>query len=152
MTMVMRRLLATTTQLNTPGTKLATMSGVHAMTDVTGFGLAGHLLEICRGSQVAASINFNDLPILKIARDFAEAGILTGARTATGRATMKSALREDFPAWQRHLLTDPQTRWIIGACSPDSVQAVLAEFHQQGFADARVIGELLEGAAELRVD
>ena len=147
------QMLAITTQLNTPGTKLASMTGVHAMTDVTGFGLAGHLLEICRGSQVAAHINFSDLPILKTARDFAEDGVLTGASNRNWSSYDEEVrLPEDFPAWQRHLLTDPQTSGgLLVACSPESVKDVLAEFHQQDFIEACVIGELREGAAELHV-
>jgi len=147
------QMLATTTQLNTPGTQLASMPGVHAMTDVTGFGLAGHLLEICRGSQVSAKINFADLPILKTARDFAEDGILTGASNRNWSSYDEEVrLPENFPAWQRHLLTDPQTSGgLLVACSPENVKDVLAEFHQKGFAEACVIGELKQGAAELVV-
>ena len=127
---------------------------MHAMTDVTGFGLAGHLLEICRGSQLSAKINFADLPILQTARDFAEAGILTGASNRNWSSYDEEVkLREDFPAWQRHLLTDPQTSGgLLVACLPDSVKEVLAEFHSKGFADARVIGELQEGPADLHID
>jgi len=147
------QMLATTTQLNTPGTKLASLPGVHAMTDVTGFGLAGHLLEICRGSQVSAKIYFDNLPILKTARDFAEDGILTGASNRNWSSYDEEVhLPHGFPAWQRHLLTDPQTSGgLLVACSPDSIDEVLSEFRLKGFADARVIGELKEGAAELTV-
>src|SRR5260221_12562754 len=60
-----RQMLDTTTQLNTPGLTLADLPGVHAMTDVTGFGLGGHLLEICRGSRLGASVRFQDLPVLE---------------------------------------------------------------------------------------
>jgi selenide, water dikinase len=146
-------MLAITTQLNVPGTKLASLTGVHAMTDVTGFGLAGHLLEICRGSQVAAHVIFSDLPILKTARDFAEDGVLTGASNRNWSSYDEEVrLPEDFPAWQRHLLTDPQTSGgLLVACSPESVKDVLAEFHNNGFADACVIGELREGEAKLHV-
>lgn len=147
------QMLALTTQLNIPGIKLASLSAVHAMTDVTGFGLAGHLLEICRGSGLAAEISFNALPILKVARDFAGAGILTGASNRNWSSYVEEVtLPDDFPAWQRHLLTDPQTSGgLLVACSPDSVNAVLAEFREKGFADACVIGELFEGPAALRV-
>ncbi len=148
------QMLATTTQLNTPGIKLAAMPGVHAMTDVTGFGLAGHLLEICRGSQVSAKIYFDNLPILKTAHDFAEDGILTGASNRNWSSYDEEVrLPDGFPAWQRHLLTDPQTSGgLLVACTPDTIDEVLAEFRLKGFADARVIGELKAGAAELLVE
>src|SRR5690606_8887051 len=73
------QMIDTTTLLNTPGPRLAEMPGVHALTDVTGFGLAGHLLEICRGSNVAAQVEFDALPILSEARAWAEQGTATGA-------------------------------------------------------------------------
>jgi len=147
-------MLAITTQLNTPGIKLASLPGVHAITDVTGFGLAGHLLEICRGSQVSAHLEFSDLPILTTARNFAEDGIFTGASNRNWASDHQEVrLPENFPAWQQHLLTDPQTSGgLLVACSPDAVKEVLAEFHQKGFADACVIGELKAGVAELHVN
>ena len=73
------QMIETTTQLNTAGIELAEIAGVHAMTDVTGFGLLGHLHEICRGSHLHADIPFDSLPILSAARHLAEAGFATGA-------------------------------------------------------------------------
>ncbi len=72
-------MLEVTTQLNTPGIALAEMEEVHAMTDVTGFGLAGHLLEICRGSKLGAEIRFDDLPVLPEALEWVKQGTATGA-------------------------------------------------------------------------
>jgi selenide,water dikinase len=72
-------MVATTTQLNTPGPMLACLDGVHAVTDVTGFGLAGHLLEVCKGSGLRATVNYADLPLLARAGEFVEAGLMTGA-------------------------------------------------------------------------
>ena len=72
-------MLAATTKLNTPGTRLSELAGVHALTDVTGFGLAGHLLEICRGSKLGARVRFADLPLIAEAKAWAEQGTATGA-------------------------------------------------------------------------
>jgi selenide,water dikinase len=72
-------LIATTTRLNRPGVKLATLAGVHAITDVTGFGLLGHALEICRGSGLAAEIRAADVPQVAGAEELARAGFVTGA-------------------------------------------------------------------------
>ena len=72
-------MVATTTQLNTPGPVLACLDGVHAVTDVTGFGLAGHLLEVCKGSGLRATVNYADLPLLARTREFIQAGLMTGA-------------------------------------------------------------------------
>src|SRR5688572_28122451 len=74
-----RAMIASTTQLNTPGTNLGRMKDVHALTDVTGFGLLGHLLEIAKGSKVAARVDWNALPLLPGALELANEGILTGA-------------------------------------------------------------------------
>src|SRR5581483_3201548 len=74
-----RAMLASTTKLNTPGPLLAAMSEVHALTDVTGFGLLGHLLEVCRGSQVGAKIDWNRVPCLPGVLELAAEGFVTGA-------------------------------------------------------------------------
>ncbi len=141
------QMIAATTQLNTPGTALGALPGVHAMTDVTGFGLAGHLLEICRGSRLGASVRFADLPVIEEARQWAEQGTVTGAsaRNWTGYGS-EIRLPEGAPAWQRALITDPQTSGgLLVACSADSEAAVLAEFRKQGFDAACRIGRMVAG-------
>jgi selenide, water dikinase len=141
------QMIAATTQLNTPGTALGALPGVHAMTDVTGFGLAGHLLEICRGSGLGASLRFADLPVIEEARLWAAQGTVTGAsaRNWTGYGS-EIRLPEGAPAWQRALITDPQTSGgLLVACSVDSEAAVLAEFRRQGFNAACRIGRMVAG-------
>ena len=136
-----------TTKLNTPGPALAELDSVHALTDVTGFGLAGHLLEICRGSQLAATVRFDELPIIAEARHWAEQGVATGA---SGRnwASYGAEVRlpEAFAEWKRKLVTDPQTSGgLLVACEPGSVDTVLAAFRHDGFERACVIGTLESG-------
>ena len=80
-----RELVASTTQLNTPGIQLARLPGVHALTDVTGFGLLGHLLEVCRGSGVRATVRWNAVPLLADARELVSAGFVTEPPLETGR-------------------------------------------------------------------
>jgi selenide,water dikinase len=148
-----RQMLAATTQLNTPGLHLAQMPGVHAMTDVTGFGLGGHLLEVCRGSRLGATLRFADLPVLEDARALVEQGIFTGASTRNwagyGHAVRASA---QFADWQRNLLTDPQTSGgLLVACAPAVTDEVLRVFRAQGFAHAAKIGTMTEGEALLTV-
>jgi len=72
-------MIATTTLLNRAGAPLAKMPGVHAMTDVTGFGLLGHLLEICRGSKLSARVSAANVPLLNNVLALAAAGVVTGA-------------------------------------------------------------------------
>ena len=141
------QMIAATTQLNTPGTALGALPGVHAMTDVTGFGLAGHLLEICRGSRLGAQLRFADLPVIKEARLWAEQGTVTGAsaRNWTGYGS-EIHLPEGAPAWKRALITDPQTSGgLLVACAADTEAAVLAEFRKRGFDAACRIGRMIAG-------
>ncbi len=140
-------MLAATTKLNTPGTSLSDLAGVHALTDVTGFGLAGHLLEICRGSKLAATVRFDDLPIMPVAREWAAQGVATGAsdRNWLGYGSHVS-LPANFADWKTNLVTDPQTSGgLLVACTPESAEEVIAIFRRDGFDDARVIGSLAAG-------
>ncbi len=141
------QMIAATTKLNTPGIALAELPGVHAMTDVTGFGLAGHLLEICRGSKLGANVRFADLPIIEEALHWARQGTATGASGRNWSGYGKEIrLPEGMPDWQRALLTDPQTSGgLLVACAADTVDEVLAEFRQQGFDAACRIGRMVAG-------
>jgi selenide,water dikinase len=148
-----RQMLDTTTQLNRVGAQLAAMPEVHAMTDVTGFALLGHLLEICRGSKLGAQVRFDDLPILSVAHELAQQGYATGAADRNWKSYGAEVdLPQGFPEWQRKLLCDPQTSGgLLVACSPKVADEVLTAFHATGFAAARVIGEIGEGAARVRI-
>lgn len=146
-------MVETTTQLNTPGPVLACLEGVHAMTDVTGFGLLGHLLEVCKGSGLRAQVNFADLPMLPKAMEFARHGQVTGASgrnwSSYGEAVTLGAGLGDP---ERALLTDPQTSGgLLVSCSPETVTEVLSIFLQQGFSHVSVIGEMGEGEAGIEV-
>jgi selenide,water dikinase len=146
-------MIENTTRLNTPGTRLGTLEGVHALTDVTGFGLLGHLLEIAKGSGVAARVEWNAVPVLPGALDFALEGILTGASARNwsgygGSVSLASTLGES----QKALLTDPQTSGgLLVACAPESCDEVLGIFRSEGFAQAAVIGEVEAGTPRVSV-
>ena len=147
------RLIETTTRLNKPGALLADMPGVHAITDVTGFGLAGHALEMARGAGLRARIDWSSVPLIEGVDDLARAGFVTGA---SGRnwASYGAEVRLDdaLPERARDLLCDPQTSGgLLVACSADSVDQVLACFRDGGFADAVVIGRMTDGEAGLDV-
>jgi selenide,water dikinase len=146
-------MLKSTTQLNTPGTWLADMEAVHAMTDVTGFGLLGHLLGICRGSQLTAEVSFEKLPLLPIARKLAQQGYVTGASARNWQSYGQEVeLAPQLAAWQQNLLTDPQTSGgLLIACGAGVAEEIVLRLHREGFADAARIGRLHAGAARVVV-
>ena len=146
-------MLRSTTQLNIPGTGLAEMEAVHAMTDVTGFGLLGHLLGICRGSQLTAEVDFDKLPLLNSARQLAQQGYVTGASKRNWQSYGHEAeLAPTLAEWQCNLLTDPQTSGgLLIACSGDAAHGIVQRLHGEGFAHAMAIGRLSTGAARVLV-
>jgi len=144
-------LIDCTTQLNTPGIELGALNAVRAMTDVTGFGLLGHLLEMCRASSTEATVDFGRVPLLPEARDLAMNGYVTGASARNfqgyGEAVAISSREQDLV---RSLLTDPQTSGgLLIACARDAVDDVLAIFRRKGFDRAATIG--LMGSGQPRV-
>ncbi len=146
-------MIDSTTRLNTPGPMLACLDGVHAVTDVTGFGLLGHLLEVCRGSSLQATVNFADVPRLTRAMEFIAAGHQTGASGRNWESYGGAVdLAPELPAGAQTLLTDPQTSGgLLVSCAPDTVTEVLSLFLQQGFRHVSVIGELAEGPPTVQV-
>ena len=137
-------MVATTTALNLPGPDLAALEAVHAMTDVTGFGLAGHALEMARGSGADVEITLSALPLLPRAQALAEAGCVTGAsgRNWASYGSDVEIAAGVAPIYQA-LATDPQTSGgLLVACAPEAVAEVLACFHRHGHAAACVIGQV----------
>lgn len=143
------RMIASTTQLNRVGASLAAMTGVHAMTDVTGFGLLGHTLEMARGAALAAHLRRSALPVIDGVRELAARGVVTGASNRNWASYGESVqLAADVTQAERALLTDPQTSGgLLVACAPEAAAAVLAAFHAGGFAQAAIVGEMRQGAA-----
>jgi selenide,water dikinase len=147
-----RAMIESTTQLNTPGPRLARLDGVHALTDVTGFGLLGHLVEVCKGSGVRATVRWDALPFLPQADALARDGNITGAsgRNWAGYGDLVDLGGRDKTA--RALLTDPQTSGgLLVTCAPAAVKDVLAVFRAEGFDRAAVIGEVHSGAPGVTV-
>lgn len=146
-------MIANTTKLNKPGMALSKLDGVHALTDVTGFGLLGHLLELARGAKLGAKLNMQSIPLLPNVQHLAEQGCITGASGRNWDAYGHDvALAATITPVQRALLSDPQTSGgLLVACDPAVVDEVLALFQREGFADAAVIGEMTTGAAKVTV-
>ncbi|HBF51844.1 MAG TPA: selenide, water dikinase SelD, partial [Massilia sp.] len=147
-------MIANTTKLNKPGKLLAEMDGVHALTDVTGFGLLGHLLELARGAQLEARLDMDAIPLLPGVLQLAHDGYFTGASGRNWDAYGKDVvLGESITPAQRALLTDPQTSGgLLVSCAPEAAEAVLALFAREGFGEARVIGRMEGGSARVVVN
>jgi selenide,water dikinase len=143
-----REMLASTARLNSAGARLPGIAGVHAVTDVTGFGLLGHLLEMCRGCGLGARIAMERIPLMSRARQLAESGIGTGAAKRNWLSYGADIdLPGDAPDWQRSILCDPQTSGgLLIACSPEAEAEVLALI-----GCGQVIGEVGSGPPRVRV-
>ena len=146
-------MISATTQLNRPGPDLAQLPGVHALTDVTGFGLLGHALEMAKGAQLTACIDAAALPLLPGIQTFAEQGVVTGASGRNWAAYGEHVvLGEHISASQRAVLTDPQTSGgLLVSCRPEVAPQVLEIFTRHGFTAASVIGKMQAGPAQVQV-
>jgi selenide,water dikinase len=146
-------MVANTTKLNKPGKALSELSGVHALTDVTGFGLLGHLLELARGAQLTARLDMARIPLLPGVEALAHAGYFTGASGRNWDAYGHDVeLQDGITDTQRVLLTDPQTSGgLLVSCDPGSVDEVLDLFRREGFGAAAVIGSMETGAPKVIV-
>lgn len=145
--------IATTTRLNRIGTDLARDPAVHAITDVTGFGVLGHGLELARGAGLTLEITADALPLLPAAEALVRDGAVTGASHRNWTAFGESVdLPEGFPAWRRHLLTDPQTSGgLLVSCAAEAADGILARVRDAGFAQASIIGRAVVGPARIRI-
>ena len=136
------------TLLNRVGMELAEDDAVHAMTDVTGFGLLGHALEMARGSELSLTIRADDLPLLSQAATLAQEKYVTGASLRNWASYRESvSLPAVLPDWRRHLLTDPQTSGgLLLACEPDRAEGLVARIIGAGYPRASIIGHAAAGA------
>ena len=146
-------MLASATQLNVVGRELPDIAGVHAVTDVTGFGLLGHTLEMCRGSGLSAMLRSDGIPVLPEVERLAQGGVGTGAAARNWSSYGHDvAVPDDIPSWRRDLLCDPQTSGgLLVAVEPQAVPALMLRLEQQGYERAAVIGELAPGRSEVVV-
>jgi selenide,water dikinase len=146
--------IATTTLLNRVGTELAKDNAVHAMTDVTGFGLLGHALEMARGAHKTIAIKATALPWLKEAFALAQRGFITGASGRNWKSYDSDiVLPADTPEWWRQLFCDPQTSGgLLVACVANRAEALLDTVIAAGYPGARIIGQVLDGGPRILVE
>jgi selenide, water dikinase len=148
-----RAMIDVTTRLNRAGPDLAKVPGVHGMTDVTGFGLLGHLLEMCRGAQLTAHVRMSGVPLLDNVIALAERGFVTGASGRNWASYGDSVqLAAGVTGAQQALLCDPQTSGgLLVACAQDAVGEVMTTFERYGLEGAAVIGTMASGAPRVSV-
>ena len=148
------QMIANTTKLNTPGPDLSALDGVHALTDITGFGLAGHVMEMARGANTTVRIDMARVPLIAGVRELAAAGMVTGASGRNWAAYGHEVrLGAGLQPVDQALLSDPQTSGgLLVACAPDAVDAVLAIFEKHGFAGAADIGEIVAPVDGVRLE
>jgi len=145
-------LIESTTQLNTLGRELPDFAGVHAVTDVTGFGLLGHALEMARGSGLTAEIAAGAPILLPGVEDLVRAGVRTGASARNWASYGESVDDAGVEPWRRDLLTDPQTSGgLLIAVAPEAADGLLALARSRGFDRSAIVGRLLEGAPKVRL-
>jgi selenide, water dikinase len=147
-------MIATTTLLNKIGAELAHDDSVHAVTDVTGFGLLGHGLEMARGSGLRLVVRADSVPLLAQAADLAERGCVTGASHRNWSSYGGEVeLPAGMPEWRRHLLTDPQTSGgLLIAVAPERGEAVLRTIRDTGYPAAAIIGLAEQGRPAIKIE
>jgi len=147
------QMLESTTKLNSIGADLAQMEGVNAVTDITGFGLIGHLLELCEGANLAATVEWDKLPILPTALGYAQKGYNTGAANRNWASFGDNVTVPDgMEQWQKNMLADPQTSGgLMVTCPADRAGQVLSLFHEQGYSYASVVGAMTSDEPHLSV-
>ncbi|MFN9848754.1 MAG: selenide, water dikinase SelD [Alphaproteobacteria bacterium] len=142
-------LIRTTTQLNTLGKLLPDQPGIHAVTDVTGFGLMGHALEMAEGSGLMAELQVDGPSVLPGVEDLLRAGVRTGASGRNWDSYgARAHLQPDMPDWRRDLFTDPQTSGgLLIAAAPQAAASLVDLARAEGFQDTRIVGRLVERPA-----
>ncbi|MCH6203078.1 selenide, water dikinase SelD [Brucella sp. RRSP16] len=147
-------MMASVTLLNRVGAELGKDGAVHAVTDVTGFGILGHALEMARGSNAGIALDYSALPFLNQAEHLAQAGFVTGASTRNWASYGHGVqLPDDYPLWKQQLLTDPQTSGgLLVSCAPQQAERLLGSIRAAGYPSARIVGKVTDDAGRVTVN
>jgi len=148
-----KEMIASTTLLNRVGAELANDPAVHAITDVTGFGLLGHGLEMACAASLSLIFRLDEIPLLSEAEHLARQGFVTGASKRNWLSYGESiSLPSDIEEWRQHVLTDPQTSGgLLVACSPERANTILEQVLGAGYPAARIIGHAEAGIPGVRM-
>jgi selenide,water dikinase len=141
-------MMASVTLLNRVGAELGKDDAVHAVTDVTGFGILGHALEMARGSNAGITLDYAALPFLHQAEHLAQGGFVTGASTRNWASYGHDVrLPGDHPLWKQQLLTDPQTSGgLLVSCAPAEAERLVNSIRAAGYPSARIVGKVTDDA------
>ncbi|MBQ0710203.1 MULTISPECIES: selenide, water dikinase SelD [unclassified Ochrobactrum] len=146
-------MMASVTLLNRVGAELGKDDAVHAVTDVTGFGILGHALEMARGSNAGVALDYAALPFLNQAEHLTQAGFVTGASTRNWASYGEDVgLPDDYPLWKQQLLTDPQTSGgLLISCALQEAERLLNRIRTAGYPSARIVGKVTDDAGRVTV-
>lgn len=125
---------------------MAETPGVHACTDITGFGFLGHAAEMVEDGDVGFRIHASRVPLFQGIRDFVEMGILPAGlyRNRDFRMAMMD-IRPECPPWIADVLFDPQTSGgLLIAVAAESADALLSRIHNRGIPEAAIVGDVTE--------
>ena len=129
--------------LNDKASELMQEAGAHACTDITGFGLIGHTLQLAQNSQVGINLQLTSIPFFPEAGEFAQQGLCpAGLQRNREFYAPCVKLAEGLPAYRQDILFDPQTSGGLLIClSPDKAESLLNKLRQAGIEEAAIIGE-----------
>lgn len=139
------RIVKSMTTLNQKAAELMQEAGVHAGTDITGFGLLGHASEMIDGSNVGMVIHSAAVPFFSEAREYAEMGMIPGGlhRNRDFRSRMV-AIEKAVPKYLADILFDPQTSGgLFISVAPEKAEALLEKMHREGIDEAALVGEVV---------
>ena len=140
----MQECLSTITTLNKTAMEVASHFEIHSATDITGFGLAGHVLEMAKGSEVTMEIVLSDLPVMKEALEMYQRGMTTGVNEPNRALVLPfTEFVSTLPKWHQEIVIDPQTSGGLLFSVPSSQgNELLSALHDAGVTDAKQIGEV----------
>jgi len=149
------KIVKSMTTLNRKAAELMQETGVHAGTDITGFGLLGHACEMIDGSDVGMVIHSAAVPFFPEAREYAEMGMIAGGlhRNREFRTSMVS-IDKSVPDYMADILFDPQTSGgLFISVAPEKAQRLLERMHREGIPEAAIVGEVVaEPKGQIIVD
>jgi selenide,water dikinase len=139
--------------LNKKAAEIMSRFEIHATTDITGFGLAGHAFEMAKGSGVCLEIEMDKVPVMMESIEMYKRGVSTGANLYNRRLVEKySRFEKEFPDWHKEIFFDPQTSGgLLVSLAAHQCEDLLNELHSEDVKHARLIGRVRELRDEIHL-